>query len=77
MNAERRKKINGLISALEQIKADIESVADEERDYYDNMPENMQSGRMGCAAEEATNALDEAVNGIDDIVTNLDSAMTG
>ncbi len=74
MNKNRRAEINKAIALLEQIKGPledaksiIESAADEEREYYDNMPENMQSGERGEQASAAADALEEVKYAFDEV----------
>ena len=74
MNAERRKAINTAISSLEEIKATIEELQNEEQDYYDNMPESFQSGEKGEKGEAAAGALQEAIDSVDSTIENLNTA---
>lgn len=74
MNNERRKEIDKARALLEEAKEILDQCASDERDYYDNMPENMQSGEKGQKAEEAADALEEASGEIDNILGNLDTA---
>lgn len=86
MNNERRKEIKLAISLLEAVKdklADAQNIVETERDgereYYDNMPENLQQGDRGQAADAAADALGEvfdALDGldVDDLITKLNEA---
>lgn len=94
MNIQRRKTINEISSqlgnleidwdALHDIKAKIESVRDEEEEYFDNMPENLQQSERGEASEQAKDELAEAIDNldqlidaiplIDEVMNNLDNA---
>ena len=81
MNQDRRNRIAGmqsqledLQSQLEDLQSQIEEVRDEEQEYYDNMPENFQNGDRGYAATEAIEALDEAFSSIEDVVNQLANA---
>lgn len=72
MNAARRKEIDRILALIETvsetvmtIKSDIETVRDEEQEYFDNMPDSLQSGDKGTTAEEAINNLEEAMNMLD------------
>lgn len=74
MNKDRRKTIAAIYEQLEQLAAlrdniveQIETIRDEEQDYYDNMPESLQGGEKGDVASAAIDALDNAVNGLQDI----------
>jgi len=86
MNTARRKEIARIIDLIAKIKDDfedardsVETVASEERDYYDNMSPNLQGGDKGTAANDAADDLDEAHRALsdldlDDVITRLDNA---
>lgn len=74
MNAARRKDIDKARALIEEAKGILETAASDERDYADNMPENMHGSDKHSTAEAAADALDEAVQGFDDILSNLDTA---
>lgn len=59
MNKERRKKLGEIIDQLEYLREDLDAVASEEREAYDNLPESLQESDRGCAMEEAADELDE------------------
>ena len=75
MNAERRKRITELVTLLEGLKTDIEAVQQEEQDYYDNMPENLQGSEKGQAAEAAADNLDEAAQAIESAIDYLTTSI--
>lgn len=87
MNKSRRDEINKALGLLQSIKDDfynaksfIETAASDEREYYDNMPENMQNGDRGSAAEASASALEEVQSAFeefdpDDLITKLEEAM--
>lgn len=73
MNDNRRKEIKAVLSRvsslnrrLQELQEEIARIRDEEQEYLDNMPENMQDGDKGVKAQEAIDQLDEAVNFFDD-----------
>lgn len=87
MNKQRRKQIDQIITRLQDelaplidsIREEIETIRDEEQEYYDNMPESLQSGDKGDVAQSAIEALEEGVNtleeiDIDSIITSLNTA---
>ena len=59
MNNKRRKRLSEIADELESLCYDLEAVASEERDAYDNLPESMQESDKGCAMEEAADELDD------------------
>jgi len=43
MNKARREAIDVAIAKIEEGKAELEMLMEEEQDYFDNMPESLQS----------------------------------
>lgn len=75
MNKARRKELKRAIELLEEAQGIIESCRDEEQEYMDNMPENLQESEKYYAAEEAVNNMDEAYDKIDEVINSVESAM--
>jgi uncharacterized coiled-coil DUF342 family protein len=75
MNKIRRAAIEKLNSQLDDIKTELEGLADEEQQCFDNLPESLQTGDRGTNMEEAANALSEAVGNIEAAIENLESAV--
>jgi len=65
MNDARRKEIRRVQALLEQAHEIIDQCANEERDYYDNMPENMQGSDKGTKADEDASALEDVASEIE------------
>jgi hypothetical protein len=74
MNAARRKDLEKARGMIEEAKAILEQTAEGEREYYDNMPESMQSGDKGEKADVAASALEEAVEECDGILEKIETA---
>lgn len=80
MNAARRKQIKAIVArlgavsdlGLEDLKADLETIRDEEQEAYDNMPEALQAGERGVASEAAVSALDDVINALEEAIGTLD-----
>ena len=77
MNKARRKKINTIITALENIdeynliepiKGKIEDILWEEENAYDNMPENLQYSMRGENSSDAIDSLQEAVDALEEAI---------
>lgn len=73
MNKDRRKRIEAQRDKLDEIRAELETIRDEEQDYYDNMPESIQSGTKGQAAEASVEVLDDAISSIQEAMDHLDN----
>jgi hypothetical protein len=86
MNASRRKSLDTAMDLINKIKSDfeeakgiLETASEEEREYYDNMPEGLQSGDKGSDADQAASGLEEAFQSLDeldldDILSKIDEA---
>lgn len=75
MNKERRKEIKSLMTRLEELKDEIDSVRQDEADYMDAIPENLMYSAVYMKAEDAVNNLDNAIACIEEAMESLDTAM--
>lgn len=57
MNKQRRKVLDKLSRMIEEIKIDLENVADEEQEAIDCIPENLQGSERYEQMEEAVDNL--------------------
>jgi hypothetical protein len=76
MNKTRRKALDTQAEKLDVIKSDLESLRDEEQEYYDNMPEGLQCGEKGETALEAISDLDGAVASLDEAIEGVRQVVT-
>lgn len=88
MNAADRKSItelqakaDALIGHLEEIESGVRSLADAERQKFENMTEGLQQAEGGQAIDAAANALSEAADAaetakeaVEEIASKLDEA---
>jgi flagellar biosynthesis chaperone FliJ len=86
MNKDRRKEIEKAVAILreiapkwEELKEIVGPVGEAEREYYDNMNENLQGGDKGQQADNAATQLEEVKNeldscDLDDLITKLEEA---
>ena len=88
MNKQRRNQISEVVSRVESVQAELESlpddihgIMDEETEYRDNIPENMQGGDRyemadnACSELEAAHeTLDNAKDSLEEVVSSLESA---
>lgn len=71
MNKQRKTEIKKIALRLQGINKDLQKILDDEQDYYDNIPENLQSSSRADDSEEAIDQLTEAVEEIEEIVGTL------
>lgn len=74
MNNQRRNEIQKAIEKLETIQDNIDFIAGEERDAFDNLPESIQESERGQKMEEAADTLEEVKDAISELVDSLTGA---
>lgn len=74
MNANRRKELQKVWDSLCEIEATLESLRDDEQDYLDNIPENLQSSERYEIAESAVDSLDSALSSLEEAMDYIDEA---
>lgn len=74
MNDTRRKALRKLAEKLEDIRAEIESLKDEEQEYRDSMPENLQGSERYEASEDADGNMDDAIEYLYSAIESIESA---
>ncbi|MBQ9227578.1 MAG: hypothetical protein IJ168_02000 [Eubacterium sp.] len=75
MNNPRRKKLNDIIAALNELKEYLEAMMEEEEAYRDNIPENLQGSERFEKSDEACDALSYALDSIDEVIENIKNAV--
>ena len=58
MNKQQRKRLNELIEQVEGIVTELDEMAQEEQEKYDNMPEGLQESERGEALQDAADNLE-------------------
>lgn len=71
MNEKRRKTIRTICSGIETLVDELDAVKDEEQDYFDAIPENLQSSQNYETSETACDALEDATSSLRDIIEAL------
>lgn len=72
MNKDRRKSIERIVDKINEIKADLTGVRNDEEEAYDNLPEGIQSSERGDSMQEAIEAMDDADGALQDAVDYLE-----
>ena len=75
MNKERRKSLREIQSKLESLGQDLEALKDEEEEYRDNMPENLQESDRYQRADEVCDLLQEALENLDNAYQQIEEAV--
>ena len=74
MNKTRRKELEELYDTIYEAKDRLEMLHDEEEEYRDNIPENLQGSERYERAEEAVDALDSAMSSLEEALNYIETA---
>ena len=77
MNKQNRKKLQGYVESLEEIKSAIEEMRDDEECKFDNMPEGLQESERGDAMQEAIENLESASSSMEEAIDYLNEITEG
>lgn len=75
MNKERRKRIEDVISKLESLKDEVYEILEEETEYRDNIPENLQQSERYEKADNSCTQLDFAFDYIGEVAEYLNDSI--
>lgn len=75
MNKARRKAINEIYEQITDLRELLEFIKDEEEEYKDNIPENLQGSERYEKSEEACENLDSAICSIEEALDYISSSI--
>lgn len=73
MNKERRLRLCEIVERLNLIESELEAIAEEERDFFDNLPDGLQCSDRGLVVEAAADELDNIVGEIWDLSSQIEN----
>lgn len=74
MNNPRRKALQDLYDIISEAKDKLDAVRDEEEEYKDNIPENLQGSERYERAEAAVESLADAVYSLEEALDSIEEA---
>lgn len=75
MNKFRRKSLQVLSEKLDELKSELEDIQQQEEEYRDNIPENLQGSDRYDKADSACSDLFDAVSSIEEALDSIESAI--
>jgi hypothetical protein len=76
MNKDRRTSLEAIANKIDGLKCELETLRDEEQEYFDNMPESLQGSDKGETAENAISNLDDAINSLEESMNSINESAT-
>lgn len=77
MNARRRKELDRAIGLAQEAMDIVENAAGEEREYVENMPENLQLSDKWADAESVADELDDILGELDELQARIGDCREG
>ena len=71
MNKSRRQRIRDVRKEIESCKESLQAILDEEQEYFDNMPENLQGSMRGSDSEDAIDTMESCIEDLENIINEL------
>lgn len=72
MNKQRRVRLGKVLELLEQASEELNQIAEEEREAFDNLPLSIQESERGCVIDENASILEDCSTMLnDDILLRL------
>jgi hypothetical protein len=72
MNGTDRKTLAKILQDLGSAKTALDSLAEDEREKFDNMSEGLQQAENGQKLSEAADALESARDSLDEAISSLE-----
>lgn len=72
MNAKRRKNLAEAVELISTAMSIVESVTEDERDAFDNLPEGLQESELGETLEENYQTLEEVVDDLQRLAETIE-----
>ena len=74
MNKERRARLGKIASAITDLVEQLESIAEEEFEAREALPESIQDGNQGMKMEAASDYMEQAKESLEEAATSIESA---
>lgn len=74
MNKQRRADLQRAKALIEEAQTIVAQAAEDEQEYFDNMPESLQGGDKGQAAEQVAMDLDDMASRLEDLASEVEEA---
>lgn len=71
MNKQRRKQIKDIIKDMECCKENLQKILDEEQDYLDRIPDNLQGSIRYSDSEDTIDTMENCIEDLDNIIVEL------
>lgn len=71
MNATRRSELEEINEKLGDLRTQLEELLEDEQEYFESMPENLQGSERGQESEDAISNIECAISGLASVEHDL------
>ena len=71
MNNQRRTFLTEIAKHLDELRADIQDISDEEQEAFESMPDSLQGSERGEESQEAVSTLESVTSTLEDAIEEL------
>ena len=75
MNKLRRKDLSRVMDKIQDVLSELSSLQEEEEEYRDSIPENLQGSERYEQADEACDNLCSACDSLEEAISYIDDAI--
>ena len=74
MNKIRRKQLDEIISKIGEVRDELESIMNDEEEYRDNMPENLQGSERYEISDNACSEMQAALDSLEEAISSVEES---
>lgn len=71
MNRERRKRLEKIVSQIEELRDQLAVIQEEEQEAYDNLPDNLNDTDRATQLYDNASNLEDAASNLDDVCDSI------
>ena len=75
MNKKRKQNIMSIKRVLDSCLSSLENISEDEQDYFDNIPDNLQSSNRADISQDAIDELDSAIEALNSALDHLNNIL--
>ena len=75
MNKKRKQNIMSIKRVLDSCLSSLENISEDEQDYFDNIPDNLQSSNRADISQDAIDELDSAIEALNSVLDHLNNIL--
>lgn len=76
MNKERRKRLEAVSQAIDELVQEMYGIQNDEQDAFDNLPEGIQMSERGDQMQENIDNIDSIISDLENIADEIEEIIS-